>query len=202
MIHKEQTYFSITLRGVLVFRDNIEEIIDRLKKYSLTIEIHDENYSYENIDDLIKQKGNHPKTLEIKAENKNKGYYESVNLDFDGKAVTIRSHGSKNMYALGFELKDYLKSKRPWYFRFFNPWLFFGAFIGWGLFFNPKFSENKSTANTLRIWISGILILLFLISLYINFMTLTAGPLRRPYLSGSSSSPFRPTLRLVSEMLV
>jgi hypothetical protein len=43
----------------------------------LTVEIHDENYSYENIDDLITQRDFHPKTLEIKAENKNKGNYES-----------------------------------------------------------------------------------------------------------------------------
>lgn len=168
MIQKDKESSFDRIKGILIFRDDIEEIIDLLNQYNLTIEIQDENYLYENIDDLIKHKGSHPKKLKVEA--RNRDLRESINLDFEKKVVSIFSYGSKNMYALSFELKDYFKSKRTWYFRIFNTWFFLGAVISLSFFLN-SISKEKLIEETLKLWVFGTLVLLLLISLLMDFTT-------------------------------
>ena len=169
MIQKDRSHFSNSIKGTLIFRDDIEQIINRLKQLFSIIEIEDENYIYEDIDDFIKHKGLHPKSLKIGA--RNQGSHESININFNEKNIYISGYGLKNLYSLGFELKDYLSKRRRWYLRIFNVWIFLGGFGGSVLFLLNSLLAERKTDHPSLFWLTGILGFFLLISLLVNSMT-------------------------------
>ncbi len=169
MIQKDKTYFSQTLEGIQIFEDDIDEIMSRLAKHSLNIEIHDENNLYENITEVRKINGIHPKTLKIDA--RNKTLYESASLDFDKKKVRISCHGTENMYALGFELKDYLKDRRPLYIRIFNSWKWFFFVFGSSGILKFALDSKDSVSRPWILWTWGAFAVILLVSVFTGTIT-------------------------------
>jgi len=176
MIQKDKTHFYQTLKGIRLFEEDINEIISRLKKYSLIIEIQDKNNLYDNIEEVKQNKGVHPKILNIDAKSKidlgkRETYYESASLDFDRKKVRISFGGSERLYSLGFEIKDYLKARRPLYIRIFNyeNWLFFASFFVGMILFTLK--EKDSFYRFLILYISVPFFVVFVISVFVGVTT-------------------------------
>ena len=158
---KSNTHFSELIYGIRIFRDDIEEVLTLLTKKSLKIEIHDSKNIYENIDEVINLRGN--KSKKIKIEGKDNSSFESVTIDIEGNRVWICSSGSENMYSFGFELKDFFKSKVPWHYKVFNPWIFGLLIIP--AFYISNYYVDEKTNSILYHWVNGVCFIIDIILL-------------------------------------
>lgn len=115
MRKKTEEQFIEIIRGVRLYRDDIEYILDRFQKKSLSAKITDSTSIYESIDEVIKYKGNNPVELFIEGTDNKK--QELVNIKIEKAKVTIFSMGSESMFTFGFEMKDFISSKIILFFK-------------------------------------------------------------------------------------
>jgi hypothetical protein len=118
---KKTDYFQI-IKGIIIFRDNVEEILSILTSNGLYISLQDEQNVYDKIEEIKETVGVNLKELKIDARNKETD--ESVSLSFEKNKLLISCYGSERMYSLGFQLEDYFSRTIPWHYKVFNPYIY------------------------------------------------------------------------------
>jgi hypothetical protein len=165
------TTFSESVDGIRVFRDDIEDILSLLTIKSFNIEIHDSTAVYEDLDELITLKGNHVLSIEIKGDKKIGDWNrEWVSIKFGKRDVLIFASGSEFMYAFGYELEGFFKSKIAWYNRIFNPWYFIIPPCLFSTLLIGNYDKYSKTAfYQFSMWLMASFIFLSIISLAIRY---------------------------------
>lgn len=120
MINKTNTNYSKRIEGTKLYREDIEFIISRVEKSLQKVEIHDANNMYDNIDEVIEHQGLNPKKITINAE-KVGSSLEYFSLDVNKNYVVIISRGSEEMYSLGLEIEERIKSREDKFYTKSKP---------------------------------------------------------------------------------
>ena len=125
MIQKTKKYYRKDLKGIMLFIEDLNEILNLFESYNLKISFQDEINTYENIEEIIEHKGNKPDNLFI--EGKNENPYETVELRFNNNNnnISISTNGSERMYSLGIILKDKFSNSIKWHYNVFNPFIYY-----------------------------------------------------------------------------
>lgn len=166
MKQKKETYYSGRIKGFVVFRDDIEFVLNSLTDNGLSSSLQDDKHTYDNIDEIIKNVGNSPKRIKIEA--RNKETYETVGLSFDKNELSISCYGSEQMYSLGFRLNNYFSEKIPWHYKVFNPWIYY--FTTFTPFYTLTLAFDKTTNEIKRPWILVLFAISFLLGLFSYFL--------------------------------
>ena len=120
MVNKPLTSFSKTINGIQIYLEDLEFLISKFKAQGYIIKIQDKNAEYENLNDLLLNKGLFPKKIELTASIDN---LNNIALDIESGNVTIYSWGSEINYGTGIELAAYFKNKIPWYYWITKSWV-------------------------------------------------------------------------------
>ncbi len=163
----ESTTFSETIKGVQLFRDDIEEIMNRCVEKSIELKLSDSKYSYESLDEIPKYRGNFLSQLDIDGKS-TKMQYTYIGISFEKAKARLFLRGSTELYSLGYELKDFLQKRIPWHYKVFNPpiWFCLSWFAGSEFFFLNYQKEKTTTLSYQWLgWVSIALLILCLTSL-------------------------------------
>lgn len=148
MKQKKNNFFSSESIDIVAFRDQIEDAINILFENGLLVSIQDDKHTYDSIDEVIDNVGVKPDNIEIQG--RNKETYESLELRFDKNEVRIHSHGSEQMYSLGYRMTNFFSQMTPWHYKVFNPWIF--AFISVSPMGTIEYAFNENE-ELIRPWI-------------------------------------------------
>lgn len=121
--HSEKMEF---VRNVLVYREDLEEIIHLFKSREMQITISDSGFEYDELDEVSKQRGNHLRELEISGKVK-VGDYGRVSVSFSPDRAYVYASGFGAPRELWHELLDFLRKHRSWKKRVSKP--FFWYFV-------------------------------------------------------------------------
>lgn len=121
MKKKRESHF-IVVPSVKLWLDDVKSIISILQQYSNRIEVSDRENEYESIEDLIAEKGTHPKSLEIVS------YSPHVSLRFDRKEFPVGTRlyaaaGSPEGEASFLKIRELLLNRKRWANYVFHIWL-------------------------------------------------------------------------------
>ena len=111
MISKPQNSFSKTIRGIQVYKEDLDVLTSKLEGLGYQIKIQDKGFVYDDIADVASNRGLFPKQLDIRA---SIGYSKYINLFFSPGRVYILTQGDELEYGLGMEFAGYFKSKISW----------------------------------------------------------------------------------------
>nr|WP_276904092.1 hypothetical protein [Pedobacter kyonggii] len=130
MIQKRQNTFSCIIRGTQIFKEEMDYIISKCQQKSIQFKISDNDYVYEDLEELINNKGTTPKKVELKGKLEST-LFSSLDITLETAQVSIVAYGSDDLFSFAHELKDYLLRKVPVYYKLLNPqvwgvivWLF------------------------------------------------------------------------------
>ncbi|MEJ7658618.1 MAG: hypothetical protein WKG07_02770 [Hymenobacter sp.] len=115
---KPKESFSEVIRGIQVYKSDLDYWISKLEEQGYLVKIQDDESLFENIEDVANNRGTSPKKLSINA---TKDYFKFVKISFESRRVYISSSGSDTNYTLGVEMSDYFEYKKPW-FHFLTNW--------------------------------------------------------------------------------
>lgn len=121
----------LVTRGVRLFRDDIEELIDLLKARSLEVTLSDPTYQYETLQEVIDARGIKPRELSCEGKMADNGPHRSVTISINRSFASISCWG-ETMTPIAFEVKDFLKQRIPWDYFVLNPvswWLLGCVFL-------------------------------------------------------------------------
>jgi hypothetical protein len=125
---KEDYSQSEFLRNIVVYREDLEEIIHLIKFKQMEITISDSGFEYDELDEVSKQRGNHPRELEISGKVKG-GEYGTVSISFSPSNVHVHAWGSGAPRELWYELLDFLRKHRSWKRRIFRSFFWYFVFL-------------------------------------------------------------------------
>ena len=117
------------IEGILLFRDDLEDIIERMRLHSLEPKIEDPSSLYDTLDELQRLKGNKPSKVSISATTHNPYTDIEVTVEKNGHAW-ISANGSSELRSFAYELKDFLTKNVHWYHKFLNSWIWTGIVYG------------------------------------------------------------------------
>jgi len=157
-IAKGIPYYPVNL-----YRDDFEQIINILSEISDQVEISDDDYEYESLDELINQKGLKPKKVFISS------YSPHVVIDLEPHSIFLyRSNSDKGALYAYDRIKEVLRKRRSILSRVINPAVgifFFSIFIFLIIFipidFVKSWFPNRWSRLSLIILLFGIPILSF-----------------------------------------
>ncbi len=107
------TYASETIHGVVLHREDLERVIQSLEDRDLSVQISDSQTEYDNLDEVISQRGSQPGQLEIEGMSKTEKY-GSITLSFSSHNVGLRFAGSGAPKEAWYDLGDSLRKRRSW----------------------------------------------------------------------------------------
>lgn len=152
------------VRGIRIYRDDIEEITQKMSQYFKHAIITDSTYQYDSIDDLVKHRGINPTNIEIEGSLENRN--ETISIKFEGETASLFyfKHDIRvesKTTALWYTLRDLIKARKRWDYRVTNPWLW-----GSATFIAAYFDSGLLRAiNVVQIpsWVHITVICLFLL---------------------------------------
>lgn len=103
--------FSSSISNAKLYLEDIEEIIDKLNQKSLEVKISDNKNIYDNINELIEQKGTNPTSLLIEGKGE---LFHSISVRIGKNYIDINAIGSESIYLCGMQLNDFIKNKKNW----------------------------------------------------------------------------------------
>ena len=109
--YKDSHYYSIHF-----YRDDFERIINILLEVSAQVEIFDDDYVYESLDELISQKGLKPKKVFISSSSP----YVSIRLEPSSIWIYSRETDKESLYAYD-RIREVLRKRRSILSRVINP---------------------------------------------------------------------------------
>ncbi len=110
-----------TVEGIVLFRDDLEDLIGRMRLRSLEPKISDPDTVYDSLDELHQLKGDRPKNVSISARSQEP--YASVTVNLEKGKAWVTAHGSAELRSFAFELKDAVSRRVPWYHKPMDPWI-------------------------------------------------------------------------------
>ncbi len=119
MKKKTSKNYQNQILGIKINKSDLEQIIDDFGLKGFSYKIDDNEYEYENINELIDNRGVRPKSFRVffTGEMQSLSYPEIV-LKFSGNSVSITTSNEK---ALAIELSERLKSKQTAFSHALNP---------------------------------------------------------------------------------
>ena len=113
--------------GIQLYRDDIELILFVLQENQFVVEIKDEEFEYDSLDELIEKRGITPTYFGINAELKYERHIASVSLSFKRKRVHLSSYGlgHKEPQIVFARIKDIFDSKFSKPYKILNPWVWY-----------------------------------------------------------------------------
>ena len=170
MINKINTDYSKRIKGVKLFREDIENIISRVEKTLQKVEIHDSKNMYDNLEEVIAHQGQNPKEITISGSNKDLSL-EYFSFDVNKDYVTIHSRGSEKLYSFGLEITELIKNNVDKYYTNLNPnnLLFITALASTSLiiFIDKK---TKTLSQPWLLWMICILVTLTISSYFYKYL--------------------------------
>jgi hypothetical protein len=121
---KEPSSKSEFIRNVLLYREDIEEIMHLFKSKEMQITISDSGFEYAELDEVTKQRGNCPRELDISGKVPGNNY-GSVSIAFSSDRTHVHAWGSGTPRELCYELIEFLKKHRSWEKRILRPFLWY-----------------------------------------------------------------------------
>ncbi|MBE5319927.1 hypothetical protein IM793_12215 [Pedobacter sp. MR2016-19] len=120
MIQKRQETFVYIIKGTQIFKEDIDYIILKCHQKSVSLKISDNDYVYENLEELIANKGKTPNKVELKGKLEST-MFSSLDIILEPRKVSLTAYGSDDLFSFAHELKDYLLGKVPVHYRILNP---------------------------------------------------------------------------------
>lgn len=118
---EEPRVLTAPFKGVRLFRDDIEYVIQLMKEHSLEVTIGDSSYNYDSLDDLIQTRGTRPKELICSATGDRKEAV-SIELSVDQRGrASLTEYSETGQHLLWYQLRDFLTKSVPWRYRFASP---------------------------------------------------------------------------------
>lgn len=115
---------SSSTRHVVLFREDVEEVIDLLEAHVGEVDIADKTYEYANLDEVGTQRGERIHQLRITADAP--GLAGSVSVSFEGGRISVTDALRAGSWELKAGLDQVLTRGRRGYLRFFEPYLWWG----------------------------------------------------------------------------
>jgi len=120
---RELNYFA-RISQVRLYRDDIESIIEILRRDSFSVRFEDDNFEYESLDEIAAKRGTRLKKLVVYAtRDKNKYTWDSIRVTIestrDGTDANVHATNSTPFY----EIRDLLQSKQRRHYAFIRRWL-------------------------------------------------------------------------------
>lgn len=110
-----------TLEAIVLYKEQLEKVVDLLKGAGLDTKYIEDDYEYENLEKITKRKGSNLSSLKIKAESDD-GYIDICFRGYTTDLSVVSDHDKvKNAY---FEIKELLEGHKQKYLPYiFNPFL-------------------------------------------------------------------------------
>jgi hypothetical protein len=164
MIQKRQETFAYIIRGTQIFKEDIDYIILKCHQKSVSLKISDNDYVYENLEELIANKGKTPNKVELKGKLEST-MFSSLDIVLEPRKVSLAAYGSDDLFSFAHELKDYLLRKVPIHYKLLNPqvwgiitWLFV---MSW-LYIRPR--DETQLRNNWFLYSATVFFFLWIIS--------------------------------------
>lgn len=155
MKKKQAKYDNKSISYVVVFREDLEEIIHSLEAKGMKIKISDQGFEYETLDEVISQRGERINELDISGQevNDNSG---SLNICFSKEKIYINSWGTGAPRELLYEIHEFLRKRRSIKKILSNPFIWYSVAI---LAFNVYIFGFLGTTKNTPFYIHGLLVL-------------------------------------------
>lgn len=166
---------SITIEGIRVTHDHLEELVQLFQRDVSSPRISDNSFEFESLDEFFSHRGSRPRKLEIESTSADSAAIY-IRADFEDGHVSLRGTIDTPFQ----EAKDFLLALRPWSYRVFNPWI--GVFATGILFpLVASMSEKPTDYNPQIIEIANV-------ALYLSMGLLLGGTLYRKLAFGVTSA--------------
>lgn len=146
-----------------LYLSDLEEIVRIGQSRELRVQISDDKYDYESLDDLKENRGNRIQKLTLTLAPENSAY-TSITVEIDSDGVLLRSSKDDKLVLVWHEIRDTIEKQAPWYARFMKPlsWAY-GALLF--LWLSPKKEQIQEGLEWIAsLWI-GFASFMFLLSL-------------------------------------
>lgn len=152
------------MKPVTLYLEDIQEILDKLDICE-EIELSDDDYEYDSLDELKERKGKKLKTLNIN------GHRPYIHVDIRKHDVRLYlDSSSTNAIARFFYLKDFLSHKSSWYTKIFNYFVWYIITLVYLFTAMSVLAYFKIPfTNPFFLIITGIIILSDILSAYLYF---------------------------------
>jgi hypothetical protein len=112
-----------------LYREDLDEILELAAEKSLKVIISDDKYEYENLDEVIEQKGMSVALLKIEIKG-DEGLFEKLSLIAEAHEITIRSSKVDSLIPLYHHIKELVQKRSSWRFKLIRPWLYAYSLVG------------------------------------------------------------------------
>ena len=142
---------------VRLFRDDIDRIVALAKTRELIIEITDNEYEYESIEELQNNRGDSISHVKFVFQSP-AASFDTLWLDIDPQRISVMSGTSDSLVAFYYEICQIIEQRAPWYRRLLHPFEFFIlSFITMTVYWTDTDSLRFDRANDLVPVLFGIL---------------------------------------------
>jgi hypothetical protein len=160
---------SKSYEGIQLYRDDIELILSIFHENEYTIQITDEEFLFDSLDELIDKRGIAPTYFEINGERKEKEL-ESVRICFDKERIRINSYSfiySQKICKVVFaQIRDICELRISKIYKILNQWFyFFPAMFLAVMFFSIVDSKGKERALSGYTWLLVLTIVFFTVAI-------------------------------------
>ena len=114
----QEDSFDSSIGYIKAFRDDVELILSMLKEAGVdNVEITDDEYKYDSLDDLIENRGKYPDRICIKGKRiDSAGNSSSLLINLKAGYISITIRGDRDIIALGYLFESIFKKRRlKWY---------------------------------------------------------------------------------------
>jgi hypothetical protein len=98
---------SVFLRGVRIYRDDVERMLTSMHEAGLTIKITDDTFEYDSLDELQKARGSSPRHLNIESSSRS----EQISVSMSDRCWHVSSYSEQN-YELARSMEAILKARQ------------------------------------------------------------------------------------------
>ena len=125
-MERKKSSRSEALPAVVLYLDDVEEIIRIFLVSGGSVTIADDDYTYDSLDELIARRGKHPRTLQLRRA----AFGVSVSIQrFDAVGVHITAWGDESDEIVYFKLKELLGRRRRFFARVMVPVVWFSITV-------------------------------------------------------------------------
>jgi hypothetical protein len=150
---------------IRLYRSDIEDIIQLAESRELSVKISNDDYEFEDLDDLKNNLGNKIKKLTISITDPSI-ILTNLILEIDTDNITLVSSKDDKLISVWHEIKDRLTEQVPWYAVFMKPFRWFFLFLM--LFWIN--SHLEQLPNDFK-WISKLWLGIMVISLMLGLVS-------------------------------
>lgn len=148
-----------------LYKEDLEDVLELAADKSLKATISDEKYEYENLDEVIEQKGTLINSLTIEIESAESQFKKLV-VSVKAHEITLRSSKTDNLIPVYVRVKEIISKRSSWRYKLIRPWLYFYSLMAlcWLRPLNSNIEALPAVSAKINIALYGVLISLALYS--------------------------------------